>query len=137
VRKRLIRLKLLKNKQEFIWQESQQKAFEELKKELLSKTCLYQPDFNEPFILTTDASNVGLGAVFRQMKDGKDITIAYASRTLVDAEFNYSITEKEMLGVLWSMEFRYFLLGRKFKIFSDHKALEALTKKGEIKSGRI
>ncbi|KAI4293401.1 hypothetical protein PAPHI01_2675 [Pancytospora philotis] len=64
--------------------------------------------------------------------------IAFASRTLSPAERNYSITEKEMLGALWVMEYyEYYLYGREFVVRSDHKALEAFNTEGYLESARI
>ena len=70
------------------------------------------------------------------MQEGK--AIAYASRLLNKAEKNYSITEREALAALWAMErFKYYLLGRKFKLVTDHKAMERIKSKKEFGSGRI
>lgn len=102
---------------------------------MLSKLILRQPDFGKKFYLETDASNIGLGAILSQ-KDGEDMMpIAYASRKMIPAERNYTISEKEMLGALWGMEhFRYFLIGKEFELTTDHSALTALNTKGELNS---
>ncbi|KAF9752793.1 Retrovirus-related Pol polyprotein from transposon 17.6, partial [Nosema granulosis] len=130
--------RLLRKNVTFEWTSKQENAFRELKKEILSGKCLTQPDFNKEFILTTDASNVGLGAILSQMRGDIEYPVAFASRGLRPAEFKYSITEKEMLAALWAMEyFDFFLYGREFTVFTDHKALEAWNAKGVIKSARI
>ena len=61
---------------------------------------LQYPDYNEPFILFTDASYQGLGAVLSQIKNGREHAIAYASRTLTPAETNYSTVELECLAAI-------------------------------------
>ena len=95
-------------------------------------------DFRKEFILETDASNTGVGAILSQALEGEEAPIAYASRALTSAEKNYSITEKEMLAAPWAMEhFEYYLYGREFQIRSDHKALEAFNAKGYLDSERI
>ncbi|WUR04560.1 endonuclease [Vairimorpha necatrix] len=128
---------LTKNDIQFNWGKEQDAAFNTLKKIVLSSSVLKQPDFSKPYILETDACDSGLGAILSQENEGHVYPIAYASRRLVPAERNYSISEKECLGVLWGMEnFRYFLYGNEFKVITDHKALEVLNK-GEIKSLRI
>jgi len=55
--------------------------------------------------LTTDASNDAIGAVLSQGPVGKDLPIAYASRTLINAEKNYPTIEKELLAVVWSCKY--------------------------------
>ena len=75
-------------------------------------------------MLTTDASNQGLGAVLLQGPIGKDLLIAYASRRLNSAEMHYTTSEKELLAIVWATKyFRPYLYGRRFKIVSDHKPL--------------
>lgn len=102
-------------------------AFEKLKESVCNSPILQIPDFNKEFYLTTDASNVAIGAVLAQKVDGKELPICYASRTLNKAEQNYSTTEKECLAIIWSCShFRPYLFGKKFTIYSDHKPLEYL-----------
>jgi hypothetical protein len=115
---------LLKKDSVFEWTADQENAFENLKAKLTNQPILQYPDFSREFILTTDASNQGLGAVLSQGKIGKDLPVAYASRNLNKAEKNYSTSEKELLAIVWGVKhFRPYLYGRKFKIASDHKPL--------------
>ncbi|WUR04790.1 integrase catalytic domain-containing protein [Vairimorpha necatrix] len=128
---------LLKKDKNFCWGELEDKAFNELKTIIKSNIALYQPDYAKPFILETDACNSGVGAILSQRQGETIYPISYASRRLLPAEINYSISEKECLAVLWAMEnFKYFLYGNKFEVITDHKALEVLNK-GEIGSQRI
>ena len=84
--------------------EKQQQAFDRLKTALISAPILSYPNFNEPFIIYTDASQIGLGAVLSQVKeDGKEHVIAYASKSLNGAEKNYSVTKQECLAVVWAI----------------------------------
>ena len=107
-----------------MWEESQEMAFRTLKQRLLSQPILQYPDFSREFILTTDTSNDGAGAVLSQGQIGKDLPIAYASRSFNKAERNYSTVEKELAAIVWGIKhFRPYLYGRRFKIVSDHKPL--------------
>lgn len=100
-------------------------CFETCKNLLLDEPILQYPDFSKPFNLTTDASNIALGAVLSQGPIGNDKPIAYASRTLNTHEQNYSTIEKELLGIVWATKyFRPYLYGRKFKIITDHRPLQ-------------
>ena len=75
-------------------------------------------------MLTTDASTEALGAILSQGPIGRELPIAYASRTLVNAEKNYSTTEKELLAIVWGCrQFTHYLYGRKFTILTNHKPL--------------
>ena len=115
---------LLKKDVPFIWGNSQQKAFDQCKQILTTTPILQYPDFNKEFILTTDASLHAIGAILSQGEVGKDLPIAYASRTLNKAESNYSTIERELLAIVWAVKhFRPYLFGRRFKIVTDHKPL--------------
>ena len=116
--------KLLQKDKKFEWTSKQNNAFESLKYTLTNKSLLQFPNWNEPFILTTDASNAALGAVLSQGTIGKDKPIAYASRTLNSAETRYTTTEKELLAIVWATKhFHKYFCGRKFKINTDHRLL--------------
>jgi hypothetical protein len=117
--------KLLKKGTKFIWSIECQESFEKIKEMLINPPILSFPDLNREFCLTTDASTSGLGAVLSQvMEDGIERVIGYASRSLSDAERNYSATELECLGVVWACNyFRHYLYGRKFTVWSDHNPL--------------
>jgi hypothetical protein len=99
-------------------------CFERCKTLLTNDPILQYPDFNREFILTTDASNVAIGAILSQGTVGSDKPIAFASRTLNDSELNYSTIEKELLAIVWATKyFRPYIYGRLFKIITDHKPL--------------
>ena len=91
-----------------------------------SSSILVHPQFDREFILQTDASHYGLGAVLSQVDDnGFEKVIAFASRTLSDRERKYSTTEKEPLVYVMN-HFRIYLLGRKFTVITDHNTLRWL-----------
>ena len=99
-------------------------AFQTCKDLLINAPLLQYPDFDKPFVLTTDASNIALGAVLSQGPIGSDKPIAYSSRTLSDTESRYSAIEKELLAIIWAVKhFRPYLYGKKFHIYTDHRPL--------------
>lgn len=112
------------------------KAFEELKKIIASDQVLAYPDFEHPFILTTDASNFALGAVLSQIQDNCERPIAFASRTLTSTESNYPATEKEALAIIWAVKkYKPYLYGQKFTLITDHKPLTFI--KTSFKNSKI
>jgi transposase InsO family protein len=118
---------LIKRDAKFHWEQRHQKAFENLKAELCSEHVLPYPDFDKPFILTTDASKVAVAAILSQEYKGVERPIAYASRQMNKAEQNYSASEAEMLALIWvTKHFRCYLYGRKFIVRTDHSALRFL-----------
>uniref|UniRef100_A0A0A9W4W3 RNA-directed DNA polymerase n=1 Tax=Lygus hesperus TaxID=30085 RepID=A0A0A9W4W3_LYGHE len=111
----------------FEWGPSQQQAFDSLKEKLISPPILRFPEFTKEFILTTDASMNGLGAVLSQMHDNKEHPVAYASRALNKAESNYSATELELLAVVFAVRhFHQYLWGTNFTLVTDHAPLRYL-----------
>ena len=113
----------------FVWASEHQKAFDTLKVALTTAPVLGYPNFNREFILETDASLRGLGAVLSQVDEtGKVHVIAYASRTLRPSEksmHNYSSAKLEMLALNWAIteKFRNYLLGSDFTVYTDNNPL--------------
>ena len=87
------------------------------------------PDLERPFVLQTDASDVGLGAVlFQEFEEGK-MPVAYASRKLLDREKRYAVIEKECLAIVWAIsKFQRYLFGKEFMLETDHQPLTYLHK---------
>jgi len=101
----------------FEWTSGCEDGFRKLKEALVSSPILAMPNDRDPFILDTDACEVGIGAVLSQVQDGKERVIAYASRSLSKQERNYCVTRKELLAVVfYSKAFRQYLLGLQFLI---------------------
>lgn len=114
----------LKKNSKIIINDNYLKSFEKCKELLVNAPLLQYPDFEKPFILTTDASDFAIGAVLSQGSIGSDKPIAYASRTLNDSEKRYSTIEKELLAIVWAVKhFRPYLYGNKFTIYTDHRPL--------------
>ena len=115
---------LLRKNTPFVWNRRRDEAFTTLKDLLTSEPLLQYPDSTKPFVLTTDASNEALGAILSLGTIGRDLPIAYASRMLINAEKNFSTTEKELLAVVWGCkQFRQYLYSTNFTIVTDHKPL--------------
>ena len=110
------------------WSAETDKAFNVLKKQLCSSPVLKSPDFQKEFILQTDASDRGLGAVLSQYDDtGEEHPVAFYSRKLSSREGKYAAVEKECLAIKAATHaFRVYLLGRHFVVQTDHRALEWL-----------
>ncbi|CAN6707622.1 unnamed protein product [Malus baccata var. baccata] len=109
-------------------------SFNQLKELLTTAPIIVPPDWSLPFELMCDASDYALGAILGQRKDKKPHVIYYASRTLNDAQLNYSTTEKELLAVVFALDkFRSYLIGTKVIVFTDHAALKYLLTKKEAK----
>src|SRR5207247_2820375 len=121
-------------KVEFYWGSEQQKAMDILKEKICEDVVLKHPDFDKEFIVYVDASGGGLGAVLSQEdENGRIRPIAFASKTLVGAENNYSATKNEMQGMHWAVnnQFRQDLLGQKFTGVMDHQALQGIMNTNE------
>lgn len=100
------------------------KAFKLLKEILSSEDVLAFPDFNKPFLLTTDASNKAIGAVLSQNFHDGERPITFISKTLSSTEENYATNEKEMLAIVWALHtLRNFIYGHKVVIYTDHQPL--------------
>ena len=112
----------------FVWSQECDTAFTQLKELLTQAPVLAYPSFGRDFLLETDASGVGLGAILSQkQEDGSIRPIAFASRTLLTHEKNYGISELEALAVVWAVKhFRHYIYGYHCTVFTDHEALKSL-----------
>ncbi|XP_075095149.1 uncharacterized protein LOC107771988 [Nicotiana tabacum] len=100
------------------------KAFEERKKKLVAAPIIVAPDWSLPFELMCDASDHAIGAVLGQRRDKMFYSIYYASKTLDDAQLNYTTIEKELLVVVWAFEkFQAYLVGTKVIVHTDHATI--------------
>jgi hypothetical protein len=125
---------ILSKERKFQWTENEERIFTEIKNKWSEDLRLHIPDPNGSFILECDASNTGIGAVLYENEN----PVAFISRNLSSAEMNYSITEREVLAALWAMEkLEYFLVGKHFKLISDHKAIVEIKKKVQFGSQRV
>ncbi|KAL1282690.1 hypothetical protein QQF64_001493 [Cirrhinus molitorella] len=86
-----------------LWGPAEEEAFQHIKKALTTEPVLRAPDFNCPFLLQTDASDTGLGAVLSQVLDGEEHPVIYISRKLTPAEQRYATVEREALAVKWAV----------------------------------
>jgi hypothetical protein len=103
------------------------RAFEELKSRLTQAPILKMSRRDDLYVLYTDASNTGIGAILTQHQDGEEVVISYASKALGKGQRNNSATEKECYAVVWATEeFRPYLYGVHFKVVTDHSALQWL-----------
>ena len=119
------------------WNDECEVSFNNLKQCLGSNPILKLPDINGQFVLRTDASEVGVGAVLLQRYDNKLFPIHYASRKLNSAERNYAIKERELLAIVWAIKkFGIYPYGREFKIDCDHNSLVYL-KSARLKNARL
>ena len=121
------------------WSDSCQAAFDELKTKLKSPPILAFPDFKKQFVLEADTSGIAIGAVLSQEKGGFMHPVCYYSKALSKAQRNYTTTERELLGIVRSIEHFYpYLHGNKFKIITDHMALKYLqTMKHSLTKSRL
>lgn len=106
------------------WSPSCQQAFDSLKQSLTESSVMVYPDHSKKFILDTDASASGMGAVLSQEHNGQERVVAYASKTFSKSQRNYCATKRELLAVVTFVEhFKHFLYGVPFTIRTDHASL--------------
>ncbi|GJV29300.1 reverse transcriptase domain-containing protein [Tanacetum coccineum] len=126
---------LLEKNTPFIFSEECIQAFQTLKKKLTEAPILIAPDWDQPFELMCDASDYAIGAVLGQRIEKHFRPIHYASKTMTEAESNYTTTEKEMLAVVYAFEkFWSYLIMNKSIVYTDHSALKYLFAKKDAKA---
>ena len=119
------------------WSTDCEEAFQKLKYLLCTDPVLHSPDFSKEFVVQTDESDRGVGAVLSQLDDnGQDHPVAYFSKKLLPREEHYATVEKECLAIKLAVQaFRVYLLGRPFIIETDHRTLGWLDRLHENNSG--
>jgi hypothetical protein len=109
---------------ESVWTPECESSFWAIKEAIEAAPILAKPIWNDPFFVATDASSVGLGAVLFQGSREAPRHIVCVSRALSSSERNYSATKKELTAVVFALrKLRFYLAGRRFHLFTDHKAL--------------
>lgn len=125
----------------FNWGEEQERSFADCKKWLMSDAVLAHPDFTRPFVLYTDASNVGIGGVLSQEVIGEKgmlRPIFFGSKALTDQEKRISVYEKEFFAIVYFIHFfKIYLMGHRFLVYTDQKSLQYLIKFNEEASAKI
>lgn len=113
----------------FIWNETHQKAFDDLKQCMTTAPVMKIPNKYDLFVLDVDASNIAIGAELLQVVNNEEYVIAYASFSLQETQRKYCTTRKELLAIVrFTQHFKHYLLGRKFLLRSDHASLTWLMK---------
>jgi RNase H-like domain found in reverse transcriptase/Integrase zinc binding domain/Reverse transcriptase (RNA-dependent DNA polymerase)/Integrase core domain len=111
----------------FNWTNEANDAFTKLKTILTAEPILTMPNYGKPFVLFSDASDIGVGAMLAQGEGTNQKAVAYFSQKLTPCQRRYSVTERECLAVLLAVEkFRHYLLGSHFTVITDHSALQWL-----------
>ena len=96
--------KLLEKEAKFMWDEDCQRSFEELKAYLTTTPIVRAPNWKLPFEVMCDTSDLAIGVVLGQREEGKPYVVYYASKTLNEAQKNYTTTEKELLAVVYALD---------------------------------
>nr|GEY03092.1 reverse transcriptase domain-containing protein [Tanacetum cinerariifolium] len=126
---------LLEKNSPFIFSNECIKAFKTLKDKLIEAPIIIAPNWDQPFELMCDASDFTVGAILGQRIEKHFRPIHYASKTMNQAETNYTTTEKEMLAVVYAFEnFRSYLIMNKSIVYTDHSALKYLFAKKDAKA---
>ena len=130
-------IELTKKNVKFVWSSDCQKAYNKLIQLLTSPPILTYPDYNIPFIITTDASRSGIGAVLSQIQNGEEKPIAYYSRKLNQAETRYPIFDLEGLAIKVALnKWRLYVYGYNITIRTDNLPIIGILKNKNCE-GRI
>ena len=111
--------------QDIKWGESQEKAFNQLRKAFVSKPILKMVEISKLFTLQVDTSDLGIGAIVLQEENGKKVPVAYASRKLKQSERLYAVIDQNCLALVWVIQkFSRYFYGTPFTIETDHCPLK-------------
>ena len=127
--------KLLERDAKFLGDEDCQRSFEELKAHPTTAPIVRAPNWQLPFEVICDASDLAIGVVLGKREGGKPYVVYYVSKTLNEAQRNYTTTDKELLAVIYALDkFRAYLVGSDIIIFTDHSTLKYLLTKQNAKA---
>ena len=117
-------LEQLRHSESIEWTTDLQSIMDKVRNILSSNLVLSYPDFDKEFHVATDASNHGIGAVLYQEVDGKRKYVSFSARAITTSESGYGSTKRELLAIIFALkQFRPYLFGSPFKLYTDHKAL--------------
>ena len=130
--------KILEKDAKFLWEEDCQRSFEKLKAHLTTAPIVRAPNWLLPLEVMCEASDLAIGAVLGQREGEKPYVVYYASKTLNEAQRNYTTIEKELLTVVYALDkIRAYFVGSDIIIFTDHSALKYLLTKHNAKARLI
>jgi hypothetical protein len=107
----------------FVWGPEEEASFNEIKQRLTTAPILAYPDFSQPFIIQTDACNIGISAILCQRIEGQEKVILYMSRGLTDSEKKWETRDHEALAIVWP-----YVIGTHFTVETDHRNLQWVLK---------
>ena len=130
--------KLLRKDIKYQWNDKCQHGLDTLKQKMVTASILVFPYWGKTFHVHVYASVIALGSILVQLGEGDlDHLIAFARRKLLDSEQNYNTMEREGLAMVYALQkFKHYLLGKHFKMFTDHSNLKYLVNK-LVLGGRI
>ena len=118
---------------EFIWTKTYQEALDTLKSKLVTAPILRGPNWALPFHIHTDASNKEIGVALGQIDENLPYAIYFIRKNLSKAELNYTVTEKELLAVVHSLnKFRHYIIGYQTFVHIDHATIRYLMNKPDV-----
>ncbi|GMF43883.1 unnamed protein product [Phytophthora fragariaefolia] len=119
------------------WLEPQRQAVKTIKLALQQAPVLRLPDFDKPFIVTTDASHTCVGGVLSQIHEGADLPVAFYSKKLGVHELNWPVHEKELFAINQALHrWRHYLHGTRFDVITDNSACKWFLQHPRV-SGRL
>ena len=121
---------LLSKESEFVWTDKCQYAFADLKQKVSQDLILRGPDWSVPFHISSDASDIAIGAILAQQEDSKPYAIYFISKNMSPVELNYTVTEKEFLVVIYAInKFWHYITSYPTFVHTDHTAIRYLMNK--------
>ncbi|EZG42623.1 Gag-pol polyprotein, partial [Gregarina niphandrodes] len=118
---------LLKKGRLFVWSDARGEAFMRLKQAVAGASLLHKPVPGAPLVIETDASEVGIGAVLKQVQEGREAPLEFASKKFADAERKWDTRERELFAVKWAVEkWCDYVALHHFTLRTDHANLRYL-----------